>query len=72
MPYEQKPNSGSFWLTPKKRTGQDGVEYEAYSGSCNIKGINYWINGYLKETKAGKVFDLKFKEKEIPIDQIPF
>lgn len=66
MPYEVKDNTGSLWADPKVKVSQKtGNEYQSYGGSARINGVDYWINGILKQTPNGKrVYDLQFKPKE--------
>lgn len=75
--YEPKPNSGSLWAIPKRRTSKKGNEYDSYTGGAFIecphckKTTALWLNALLKETKAGKVFDILFKPKEEPNKEVP-
>ena len=34
------------------------------AGSCTIDGVDYWINGWVKENDKGKFLSLSFKPKE--------
>lgn len=59
--FEQKPNSGSIFNNERKE--QDS--HPDRTGSCNIDGRDYWVNGWLKKTKDGKPYlSLSFKLKE--------
>jgi hypothetical protein len=69
MAYEAKQNTGSLWLQPETVTRQDGTTFEAYNGSLNVDGKDYWLNGYKKEVtlKDGtkkEVMDLTVKLKQ--------
>lgn len=61
MAFEQKPNSGSIFSNERK----EQPSHPDRTGSCNIDGKDYWVNGWLKETKDGKKYlSLSFKPKE--------
>lgn len=39
-----------------------------YTGSCQIKGVEYYMNAWVKESKAGKkYFSFSFKAKDAPV-----
>ncbi len=35
-----------------------------YKGSCEVEGVEMWINAWIKEGKNGKFMSLSFKLKE--------
>jgi hypothetical protein len=35
-----------------------------YSGSLNVNGVDYWLNGWIKESETGKFFSLTVRPKE--------
>lgn len=37
-----------------------------YTGSLNVEGVEYWLNGWIKERKdgSGKFFSISIKKKE--------
>jgi hypothetical protein len=35
-----------------------------YSGSLNVNGVEYWLNGWIKESETGKFFSLTVQPKE--------
>lgn len=40
-----------------------------YEGTINVAGTEYWINAYLKQSKAGATFmslSVKPKQKQVP------
>ncbi len=62
MAYEQKPNTGSLFKSAKKTSDS----HPTHAGTINIDGVEYWLNGWVNETKKGeKYFSLKVKPKEI-------
>ncbi len=40
-----------------------------YNGSINVGGVDYWLNGWLKEGPNGKFFSLSVKPKEETIER---
>ena len=50
MAYEQKPNTGSLFVNDKKTQ----ENHPDRTGSFNIDGVEYWINGWIKKGKDGK------------------
>ena len=61
MAFEQKPNSGSIFNNERK----EQESHPDRTGSCNIDGRDYWVNGWLKKTKDGKPYlSLSFKPKD--------
>ena len=62
MSYEQKDNSGSLFVNHKQ---QPGPKQPDRSGSALIDGVEYWVSGWLKQTKDGQPWlSLAFKRKE--------
>lgn len=73
MPFERQDMTGSFWLTPKRKTSKtSGREYDSYSGQCKIDGKEYWMNALLKETSKGQVYDIRFKLKDVDVSNLKF
>jgi hypothetical protein len=35
-----------------------------YAGSLNVNGVDYWLNGWVKEGENGKFFSLTVRAKE--------
>jgi len=35
-----------------------------YSGSLNVNGVDYWLNGWIKESETGKFFSLTVRPKQ--------
>ena len=35
-----------------------------YNGTINVEGVDYWLNGWLKEGKSGKFFSMSVKRKD--------
>ncbi len=60
MAYQQRDNSGSVWVNDKKTEDK----HPDRTGSAIIDGVEYFVDGWLKETQAGKKFlSLSFKRK---------
>lgn len=54
-------NRGAIFQNKKKREGKDDPDR---SGSINIEGVDYWINGWIKEKDGEKYMSLAVKRKE--------
>jgi hypothetical protein len=39
-------------------------KHPEYSGSVNIEGVEYWLDGWVKDGKSGKFFSLSVKPKD--------
>lgn len=58
--YETRELSGSLFKNTSKREGKQDADYQ---GRCKIGGVEFYINAWLNESKAGvKYMGLKFKE----------
>lgn len=56
--------TGTLWMDLQKKTGSNG-EYECYTGSALIHGVDHWVNGYPKTLPSGKqLISLSFKPKQ--------
>lgn len=61
MAYETKDNTGSLFRNSRK----ESERHPDYNGSVRIDGHDYWISGWLRDTKDGqKYFSLAFKRKD--------
>jgi len=61
MAYEMKENSGSMFVNTKKEKDT----HPDRNGTALIGGVEYWVSGWIKETKSGdKWLSLAFKPKE--------
>jgi hypothetical protein len=49
MAYEMRENSGSVFKNDRKREGKKDADY---TGSINVDGVDYWINGWLKKSEG--------------------
>jgi hypothetical protein len=57
----QKPNHGALFRNEDKSNDKD----RDYSGSLNIDGVEFWLSGWINETKAGKKYlSLSVKPKD--------
>lgn len=61
MEYD-KTNTGLLSRNERKTE----VSHADHRGSLNVEGVEYWIDGYVKERKdgSGKFFSLRVKRKE--------
>lgn len=63
MAYEQKDNSGALFKNTDKREDT----HADYAGSIMVDGKSYWLNAWLKTSKAGaKYLSLAVKPKGAP------
>jgi hypothetical protein len=61
MAFEQKDMTGSVWVNDRKERDT----HPDRTGSATIGGVEYWISGWLKKTKAGDPYlSLAFKPKQ--------
>ena len=61
MAYEMKEMSGSMFVNSKKVTDS----HPDRNGTALIGGVEYWVSGWIKETKSGdKWLSLAFKPKD--------
>ena len=59
--FEQRNNSGTLFRNKRKLTGT----HPDYQGNCRINGVDYWMNAWLKTSKAGNKFmSFSFKPKQ--------
>jgi len=68
-------NRGALFRNEQK----EQPNHADYNGSININGVDYWLNGWAKISKAGKKFlSLSIKPKQAPgpkpdiNDSVPF
>lgn len=60
MAYEQRNNTGSLWVNDKKTEDK----HPDRTGTIVVEGVEYFLDGWLKETKGGKKFlSLSVKRK---------
>ena len=59
--FQQKELSGSIFKNQRK----DGASQPDYRGDAKIDGVDYWLSGWIKETRAGdKFLSLAFTAKD--------
>jgi hypothetical protein len=62
MPEYSNELSGALFKNNDKREGRKDPDY---NGSCEIDGVEYWINSWINQSKAGVTYmSLKFKVKQ--------
>jgi uncharacterized protein (DUF736 family) len=55
-------NSGALFKNERK----EADTHADYNGSVNVDGKEFWLNAWLKESKAGKKYmSLSLKQKEV-------
>lgn len=61
MAFEQKDMTGSLFRNERKQADQ----HPDHQGSITVAGVQYWISGWVKQTKDGKkYFSLSVRPKE--------
>lgn len=60
-------NRGTLSKSRERKTDKS----PEYSGSINVNGTEYWLNGWVKDGKNGKFFSLAIKPKEQKQSQVP-
>jgi hypothetical protein len=58
--FEQRDMSGSLW--PNEHREKDTHPHR--TGSAMIDGVEYWVNGWVKESNGKKWLSLAFKRKD--------
>jgi hypothetical protein len=67
MAYEMKEMSGSLFVNSKKEKDT----HPDRNGTALIGGVEYWVSGWIKETKSGdKWLSLAFKVKEQAVSKV--
>jgi hypothetical protein len=72
MAYEKKDNTGALFPNDKKEKDT----HPDVKGDALVDGVEYWLSGWLKETKNGvsytslslKKKDAKTQHRDVPID----
>lgn len=67
--------TGALFKVDQKKSDR----HPDYNGSCEINGTEFWVSGWIKQSKAGKAFmSLSFTAKEqqqapvqTPVQQAP-
>jgi hypothetical protein len=60
MAYEKRDNSGVLFINDRKE--QDN--HPDRTGNATIDGVDYWVNGWVKDGPKGKFLSMSFKRKE--------
>jgi hypothetical protein len=61
MAFEHRDNTGSLFRNDKKTADT----HPEYAGTIKVAGVEYWLNGWLKEGARGKFFSLSVKPKQV-------
>jgi hypothetical protein len=52
------------WTLNKNDKKREGKQDADYNGSINVNGVEYWLNGWIKEGRNGKFISGSIKPKE--------
>ena len=63
--YKQRENSGILFKNDRKKTDSQ----PDYTGEVNVNGVEYFINGWIKQGQKAKFMSLSVKAKTRPKDQ---
>jgi hypothetical protein len=58
--FEQRDNSGALFPNDRK----EADNHPDRTGSAMIGGVEYFVNGWIKEGQKGKFLSLSFKQKD--------
>jgi len=65
MPWETRDNTGSLFRNNRKGDDPETASWADYAGECKIDGVDYWMDGWLKESSKGtKWMSFSFKRKD--------
>lgn len=56
----KRDNSGTFSKNDRKQT----ENHPDIKGQCTINGVDYWLDGWLKQGQNGSFYSVSFKPKE--------
>lgn len=56
----QRENSGILFRNSRKRE----TNHADYQGAINVKGEEFWLNGWIKEGENGKFLSLSVRPKQ--------
>ena len=60
--------TGALFKVDQKKSDR----HPDYNGSCEINGTEFWVSGWIKQSKAGKPFmSLSFTAKEQQAQSVP-
>lgn len=59
-----KTNTFTIGKNTRKREGKEGEKDPTLSGTINIDGVEYWLNGWTRESENGKFISGTIKPKE--------
>lgn len=52
------------WTLSKNERKRPGKQDADYNGSINVNGVEYWLNGWIKEGRNGKFISGSLRPKE--------
>ena len=74
MTFQKKDNTGALFPN-KEKTSE---KHPTHRGDCLIDGTEYWVAGWVKESKGQRYMSLSFTPKEPSVfpspvdDSVPF
>lgn len=61
---QQRDNSGTLSRNKDKEKEDANPNWPDFKGRIRVAGVDYWLNGWVKETDSGKFFSLSVQPQQ--------
>ena len=61
---QQRDNSGTLSRNKDKEKEDANPDWPDFKGRIRVAGVDYWLNGWVKESEHGRFFSLSVKPQE--------